>query len=57
MDGRRSSGDDDGDARADFSKRGMDIHQQTGLAAGTIANDDELSAEFSRHGVGFGVVV
>ena len=30
----------------------MDIHQQTGLAAGTIANDDELSAEFSRHGVG-----
>lgn len=28
------------------------LHQQTGLATGTVADDDELSADFS-HGVLF----
>lgn len=30
--------------------RQRDSHQQAGLAAGTVANDDQLSAEFSSHG-------
>ena len=28
----------------------VNLHQQAGLSASTIANDDELPAEFSRHG-------
>jgi len=26
------------------------LHQETGLAASTVADDDELPTEFSRHG-------
>ena len=28
----------------------VNLHQQASLSASTIANDDELPAEFSRHG-------
>ena len=28
----------------------VNLHQQTGLSAGTVTDDDQLSAKFSRHG-------
>lgn len=51
--GRWRPGDVATPRRAERRKR--DSHQQAGLAAGTVADDDQLSAELGGHGCGWGL--